>query len=132
MAAEPRLELGDIQGHGLAGFRQDHHAFVFLRVEEARRTRRWLARFAPGVATAREVLDHNRRFRERRLALGQDPPDVAATFRNVTFTAEGLRRLAPSARVEEFVDEAFGVGLAERSSLLGDPSDERAPGNPRN
>src|SRR5262249_43783115 len=60
-----------------------------------------------------------------------DPADLAAAWRNVAFTAAGLRRLAPEAQVEGFVDEAFGVGLAARSSLLGDPRDARARGNPR-
>jgi len=132
VAPEPRLELEDIQGHSLAGFRQDHQAYVFLRVDDPRRARKWLARLGPSVASARQVLDHNRRFSERRRELGHDPPDLGATWRNVAFTAEGLRRLAPASEVDRFADEAFVEGLAERSSLLGDPSDERAPGNRRN
>jgi Dyp-type peroxidase family len=132
VAAEPVLRLGQIQGNSVAGFRQDHQAFVFGRITHGPAFRRWLARLVPTVATARQVLDHNRRFRELRDARGSEPDDLVATWRNVAFTASGLRRLVGAPAVAVFKDEAFLAGLPVRSGLLGDPQAQSAPGHPHN
>lgn len=125
MAVEPVLRLGRIQGNSVAGFRQDHQAFVFGRITRAPAFRRWLSALVPTVASARQVLDHNRRFRELRAALGSEPAQLVATWRNVAFTASGLRRLVGAAPVAAFHDEAFREGLPARSGLLGDPHSGR-------
>jgi Dyp-type peroxidase family len=119
--AEPVLRLGRIQGNGVAGFRQDHQAMVFGRITRAPAFRSWLAALVPTIATARQVLDHNRRFRELREARGAEPAELVATWRNVAFTAAGLRRLVGARPVAAFLDEAFREGLPDRAGLLGDP-----------
>lgn len=128
MAGEPLLRLGQIQGNSVAGFRQDHQAFVFGRITQAPAFRRWLAALVPSIATARQVLDHNRRFRELRDAAGIEPAELVATWRNVALSAAGLRRLAGPAAVDAFRDEGFREGLPARAGLLGDPHE--GPGSP--
>jgi Dyp-type peroxidase family len=128
MAAEPVLRLGRIQGNSVAGFRQDHQALVFGRITRAPAFREWLAALVPTIATARQVLDHNRRFREVRDARGEEPAELVATWRNVAFSAAGLRRLVGARPVTAFHDEAFREGLPARAGLLGDPHE--GPGSP--
>ena len=128
MAAEPVLRLGRIQGNSVAGFRQDHQALVFGRITRAPAFREWLAALVPAISTARQVLDHNRRFRELRDARGEEPAELVATWRNIAFTAAGLRRLVGAGPVAAFRDDAFREGLPARSGLLGDP--HSGPGSP--
>ncbi len=128
MAPEPVLRLGRIQGNSVAGFRQDHQAFVFGRITRGPAFREWLAALVPSISTARHVLDHNRRYRELREAAGGEPAELVATWRNIAFSAAGLRRLVGAAAVEAFHDEGFREGLPARSGLLGDP--HRGPGSP--
>ena len=128
MAAEPVLRLGRIQGNSVAGFRQDHQALVFGRITRAPAFREWLAALVPTISTARQVLDHNRRYRELRAARGEEPVELVATWRNVAFSAAGLRRLVGAGPVEAFHDEAFREGLPARAGLLGDPHE--GPGSP--
>ena len=128
MAPEPVLRLGRIQGNSVAGFRQDHQALVFGRITRAPAFREWLAALVPAISTARQVLDHNRRFRELREARGEEPAELVASWRNIAFTAAGLRRLVGPGPVAAFRDDAFREGLPDRSGLLGDP--HSGPGSP--
>ncbi|HSJ73485.1 MAG TPA: hypothetical protein VK904_04140 [Miltoncostaeaceae bacterium] len=128
MTAEPVLRLGRMQGNSLVGFRQDHQALVFGRITRAPAFRQWLAALVPTISTARQVLDHNRRFRELRDERGEEPAELVATWRNVAFSAAGLRRLMGAGPVAAFHDEAFREGLPARAGLLGDP--HAGPGSP--
>jgi Dyp-type peroxidase family len=125
---EPVLRLGRIQGNSVAGFRQDHQAFVFGRITRPAAFRGWLSALVPAIATARQVLDHNRRFRELREERGEEPAELVALWRNVAFSAAGLRKLVGARPVAAFHDEAFREGLPARSGLLGDP--HSGPGSP--
>jgi Dyp-type peroxidase family len=125
---EPVLAAHDIQGDGLAGFRKDHGAFLFLRIADVPRARRWIAWLAPQVATLAQVHAFNRLFRTERLRSGA--PASTATWVNVCFTAAGLAQLTSEAEVAEFDDEPFRAGLAARSAGLGDPVDPSSPGHP--
>jgi Dyp-type peroxidase family len=128
VAPEPLLRLGRIQGNSVAGFRQDHQAFVFGRITRAPAFREWLAAVVPTISTARQVLDHNARFRELRDAAGSEPAELVATWRNIAFSAAGLRRLVGARPVAAFLDDAFREGMPVRSGLLGDPHE--GPGSP--
>jgi len=131
---EPELDFDDIQGNILAGFNKDFQTFIFLRVgtsaANVTSARRWLrATLHPQLATTREVHDHNRAYSAARRA-GTTLP--TATWVNVAFSARGIARLLSQSVVDEFKDEAFKLGLFERSEFLGDPTDVGSPGNKRN
>jgi Dyp-type peroxidase family len=97
------LELYDIQGNVLRGYGMPHGCHVFVRIEDATLARRWLARTVGRVTTA-ELQARN-------------DPKLA---RNIAFSAAGLERLdVPPAVRAEFSDE-FQVGMAHRSTELGD------------
>src|SRR5689334_8415322 len=67
-----------------------------------------------------------------RRRLGRDPAGVGATWMNIAFAYSAIKRLVGAADADLFADEAFKMGLAQRSPDLGDPSDESAEGNARN
>ena len=97
------LELYDIQGNVLRGYGMPFGCHLFVRIESATLTRRWLARTAGRVTTAELQARNNLKF-----------------ARNIAFSAAGLERLdVPPAVRAEFSDE-FQAGMAHRSVEIGD------------
>lgn len=120
MPPEPLLEMHDIQGNVLVGFSADHQALLFLQVANAADAKAWLRTVAGSVTSAQALLDGRR-------AVGDDP---AATWLNVAFTLDGLRKLAGDA--DAIFDEPFKLGLHTRARILGDPVEPEAAGHCRN
>ena len=94
----------DLQGNILCGYgRQYRHGlFLFLRVEDSRPARQWLADTLTHVTTA--------------LPWNEAPSHTL----NVAFSFAGLRALGVPERVLEGFPEAFRQGMAERWLPLGD------------
>ncbi len=151
---EPELAIGNIQGN-LIGFNKDHQMMLFLRIDNVELFRAWLKGFVPFIATADEVLQFKRLFKDLRRRRGVETRALQATWINIAFSFNALEMLSSDAAVlkeraqgfpeyvknnpeidkfmaEKFVDRAFRDGLAQRAvSELNDPSDENAEGNPR-
>jgi len=137
---EPMLDVANIQGNVLPGFNKDFQAFLFLKIvdesDDRAYFRAWLRQIVPLIATTEQVLAFNRLYKlldtqeKTSLLRSGKPPTVQATWMNIAFTFEALRRLLPDA--PELHDAAFKAGLADRSELLGDPRDEQHEGDPRN
>ncbi len=133
---EELLDIDDIQGNILSGFKKDYQVFLFLQIASGgaalAATRTWLRQIGPAVSSAAEVVGFNKLFKEMRHRQGTDPVGLAATWMNIAFSAPALRRLTTVAEVDEFSDESFKEGLSARSGGLGDPTDTAAPGNCQN
>jgi Dyp-type peroxidase family len=97
------LELGDIQGNVLRGYRFPHAAFVALTIRRERAGRRLLAALHPLVTDARTW--HG------------DGPD---TTLNLAISHQGLRRLGVAGSVLESFPAEFAQGMAVRAGHLGD------------
>jgi Dyp-type peroxidase family len=124
---EPVLRISEIQGNIVGGFNKDFQTLIFLRIDDAKTFKPWLARFADVVATADEVIAFNRLFkstRRRRRYSGS----VRATWINIAFSHAGLVKLTGDA--DKFKDESFLSGMVARSEALGDPTAADAEGNP--
>ena len=127
---EEVLDVEDIQGNVLPGFNKDHLTLMFFRITDISSTRIWLNELAPYVATTREVLDDRRLRRTITARRGSEPEGMIATWSNLGLSAEALRKLIP--REQGFADDAFRIGLKERSGILGDPAlGSGEPGDPR-
>lgn len=127
---EEVLDVEDIQGNVLPGFNKDHLTLMFFRITDVSSTRIWLSELAPYVATTREVLDDRRLRRTITARRGSEPEGMIATWSNLGLSAEALRKLIP--REQGFADDAFRIGLKERSGILGDPAlGSGEPGDPR-
>jgi Dyp-type peroxidase family len=138
---EPAVNVRNIQGNIVAGFKKDHQMMVFLRLRrenDAKKQavhvenfRKWLAIFEPFVATSQEVLAFNRLFKLIRSRRHAESRAVQATWINIAFSFEMLQRLSPEADL--FTDQAFRNGMATRAVReLADPEKTSAEGNPEN
>lgn len=141
---EPILDADDIQGNAVPGFMKPHMGVSALTIENVEQAKAWIGRVASRMTTlaqTRETRVKIRRHRtlrpaslEQRLAVPQDVDDA---WVNIGFSYAGLQMLLAhdtnrAAELNEFQDEAFTLGLAARSPLLGDPTDPQAEGNPAN
>ncbi len=127
---EPILNVDEIQGNSLAGFSKDFQMLLFLNIKSINPAKEWLRHIEPHIATLAEVIRFNQLFKATRKRRGGREGTVQATFINIGFSYKGLKKLTNDA--DQFKDAAFKAGLANRSALLGDPTDPKAEGNPRN
>ncbi|MGP4109415.1 Dyp-type peroxidase [Streptomyces sp. 4N509B] len=121
----PLRDSTEIQGDILAGFRKDHVRLLFLRFDDSWHARLWLGELRKRIATTRDVSTFNLRFRHARLVRGgQDPEDLRAAWRAVSFTHAGLVRLVGGSPLNDVprgsTQEAFVQGSAARAHLVGD------------
>ena len=128
IGAEPILETHDIQGNILGGFNKDHQMLIFLKITQVSAAKHWLRAIEPHIATAAEVIKFNQLFKATRDRRYGEEGTVRATFINIGFTFDGLKKLTPDA--DQFTDAAFKEGLHNRSASLGDPTDTTASGHP--
>jgi Dyp-type peroxidase family len=130
---EPVLAVEQIQGNILAGFNKDFQTLIFLRIDRARDFKRWLASQIDFIATTAEVLTFNRLFKEIRTRRNRESNAVKATWFNIAFSYEGIRKLVGATEASQFTDQAFKAGLAARADVLGDPRDkDNLEGSPKN
>lgn len=120
MNEEPILELEDIQGNVIPGFKKDSQHFIFLRIVNADLAKRWLKNLAPRLSSAKEVHDAHLLWKGMRRKLGREPDNLDFLFLNCAISAQGLQKLGVPG-IELFDDAAFKLGLENRSSLIGDP-----------
>ena len=127
-SAEPVLKMAEIQGNIIPGFHKDYETLLFLKITNPEQCKEWIQHITPSIATAEEVLAFNRLFKKTRYRRGYEA--VKATWVNIAFSFQGLKKLRPDA--DQFIDQAFKDGLAARSKGLGDPTGENDEGNPKN
>ncbi|WP_414583329.1 Dyp-type peroxidase [Scytonema sp. PCC 10023] len=129
---EEVLAVNDIQGNILAGFNKDFQTFLFLKIHDRDISKTWLRSIIPSIANVAEVLAFNRMFRALRARRGEDPRGMIATWMNIAFTSEGIKKLTSQDEVNKFQDTAFKIGMPRRAGFLGDPADISSDGHPNN
>lgn len=120
MEQEPVLDLDDIQGSIIPGFKKDVQHFLFLGIRDVLLARKWLTSLAPRLSSAREVNEAHLLWKAMRRKLNRDPDNIDFLFMNCAISARGLEKLALP-RLNEFDDAAFKLGLEARSTSIGDP-----------
>lgn len=101
-AAEPDIELGDIQGNVLRGYTMPAAAYLFLRIKDVPKACELLRRTMPLVQTA-EPWD--------------DTPEHAV---NIAVSYAGLQALGVSQDILDSFPDVYRAGIAARAELLGD------------
>jgi Dyp-type peroxidase family len=140
---EPYLDGDEIQGNVVPGFMKRYMGVVALGIGDVARARGWLAGLAPRITTLAEAMQSRAKVRahrglgpERLHQLGELPPGMNDVWLNIALSSGGLSRLLSggdhAGDLGLFADQGFQRGLAARSSLLGDPADPSAEGNPAN
>lgn len=136
--SEPVLDADEIQGNVLPGFMKPYMAVIALTFGDLGKARSWLAALVPQVTTMAETMTSRLKVRAERLARGVSAGATGAAaslddaWLNVSLSFGAIAALRAGADAAKFEDEAFKAGLAARSSLLGDPTDPAAVGNPAN
>jgi Dyp-type peroxidase family len=126
---EPVLALDDIQGNTVPGFLKDNQHFLFFTIDDAAAARKCLKKMGDRISTATAVLKSHQEWKEARKRLGREPDPGKYAFLNVAFSAAGLGKLTSKAEVDQFEDQPFKQGLAKRSTIIGDPSDQKKSGH---
>ena len=90
----PLRSSTEVQGDILAGFNKDHRVYLFLQFPDQAHGRAWLKELLPSIATTKSVADFNAAFSAAKAANhGADPPNLKATWVNVSLTIDGLSML---------------------------------------
>jgi Dyp-type peroxidase family len=126
---EPLVELHDVQGNILPGFRKPHQLLIGLRIEDLPGTKAWLRTLISHISTAEEVTAFAG-LRGLIIGRGGVVTDVTSVWTNVAFSAAALGELTSNADVDAFQDAAFRLGQHRRSALLGDPQGAGVDGDP--
>jgi hypothetical protein len=93
MLEEPVLDLDDIQGDVLPGFKKDSQHFLFFQIVAPELARQWLKLLAPRLWTAREVFAAHSMWKTMRAKLGREPGNLDFLFLNCAISAQGLAKL---------------------------------------
>jgi Dyp-type peroxidase family len=123
MVDEERLELSDVQGAIVPGFKKDYSAIISLRIQDVAGCKAWLTERAPEVARADEVLAFNRLFSLMRARRGSELLQPRAVWTSISCSADGLSMLRSRAEIEAAFEDAFFDGMFQ--SALGDPDPSR-------
>jgi Dyp-type peroxidase family len=110
MSADEELELHDIQGGIIPGFKKDHSVIIGFFIEDVRGCKAWLKTQAKEVALASEVLAFNRLYsamRRRRAHEGT----VSAVWKSISFSAGGLTLLRTADEVKTAFEDKFVAGM---------------------
>ena len=104
------IDRRNIQGFVVRGYRLPFAAYVYLRIDDAAKTRAALAEFLPQVITAERWTDK---------------PESGI---NVAVSFAGLKAMGIGDRSLDAFPAEFKAGMAARAQVLGDIGDS-APGN---
>jgi len=121
----------DIQGNIIPGFNKDHQHFLFLRMRNPKRSKIFLRELLPRISTMEEVIAFRRLYRSKRFLLGRHNTYLCSTWVNIAFSRRAIELLANRPDADAFGDRSFQLGLARRSSYLGDPTAPAHRGSPR-
>ena len=121
----------DIQGNIIPGFNKDHQHFLFLRIRKVKPAKAFLRELLPRISTMEEVIAFRRLYRSKRFLVGRHNTYLCSTWINIGFSRRAIELLASKTDADAFGDRSFQLGLARRSSYLGDPTKPKDPGAPR-
>lgn len=126
----PLLEVSEIQGNILGGFNKNYQTLIFLEIINSRLAKNWLQHIEPSIASCEEVLTFNKLYKLIRQRREAHTGTVQATWINIAISFSGLKKLTKDA--DQFVDFSFKEGMHNRSTLLGDSTDNNADDNCNN
>jgi Dyp-type peroxidase family len=130
--AEPIYDAraqADIQGNIIPGFNKPHQHFLFFEIDDPKRAKAFLKWLVPYLSSMEEVMHFRRLYRSKRLAVGRDRIGLCATWANIAFSHRGTAKLVSKDEANAFGDAGFRIGMAQRSTYLGDPGDPDARGH---
>lgn len=122
----------DVQGNLLPGFNTTYQHFLFFQFHKVSSAKAFLQDIVPFVSSTLEVLQFRRLNRQRRARIGKLQTFMTAAWMNVAFSHSAIAKLTSDAEADTFGDRSFTLGMAERSTYLGDPTATGARGHNSN
>ncbi len=131
---EPILDVNEIQGNIIPGFNKDHQTLLFFKIVDASQAKKWIALISSQISTLYEVQSFKKAYKSLKSRLGAEPSDYIATWTNIAFSYDGMKKLAKNMEeVDRGFDKDFNdfkTGLtASVSQNLGDPRETSAEGH---
>jgi Dyp-type peroxidase family len=123
MVADEELELHDIQGGIIPGFKKDHSLIIGLFIEDVSGCKTWLKTQANEVALASEVLAFNRLHLAMRQRRGHEVGIANVVWKSISFSAAGLALLRPNDDIKGAFEDKFVAGMFQDN--LQDPPSEQ-------
>lgn len=138
---EPVLDVDEIQGNIVPGFMKPHQTVLALSLGEVGAAKEWIRALVPSITTLSQCMDSRIKVRAHRglgenrlITLATPAPEVDDAWLNMAVSRNGLAKLLAGGQhardVAAFTDASFQAGMAARATLLGDPTDASAEGNP--
>jgi Dyp-type peroxidase family len=119
MVADELLELDDIQGGIIPGFKKDHSLIIGLFIEDVAGCKAWLKLQANEVARATDVLRFNRLYKAMRMRRGNEFGLPTIVWKSISFSASGLALLRPDDDIAGKFENKFVAGMFKKG--LQDP-----------
>jgi Dyp-type peroxidase family len=121
MAADEELELDDIQGSIIPGFKKDYSLIIGLFIEDVPGCKAWLKVQSKEVALASEVLAFNRLHLAMRRRRGSENGAPAAVWKSISFSTAGLALLRPGDKIKDAFEDKFVAGMYGDETLHDPP-----------
>lgn len=122
-------DQAEIQGNILPGFNKGKQHFLFFTIGNRKKAKGFLKWLLPYISSMKEVMSFRKLYRERRLQLGKRKTFLSSTNVNIALSKGGLEKLTSKSEAKKFGDGSFQLGLAARSTYLGDPSSRTSKGH---
>jgi Dyp-type peroxidase family len=108
---EPVLDLANIQGNVVAGFKKPYQTLLYVHIDEAGKFKPAVAELGTRVATSEAVRTFNLLYKQLRHG---DTESITATWMNIAFSFAGIMKLTEPRDTVFFADQAFRAGFAEK------------------
>jgi len=116
------VNFDNIQGNIFGGFNKDFQDFLFLKVKDKAKARKWVKENSEQlISTSEQVLKFNNAFKAP-LASGVSKPEtiITAQWANIAFSFKGLQTLGFTAGDLGTLPSEFTAGMAGRKTEIGD------------
>jgi Dyp-type peroxidase family len=123
MTADELLELDDIQGGIIPGFKKDYSLIIGLFIDDLPGCKAWLKVQADEVARSSDVLRFNRLRRDMRMRRGNESGLPTIVWKSISFSVRGLQLLRPGDDIQGAFEDKFFAGMFN-DNLQDPPGDQ--------
>jgi Dyp-type peroxidase family len=123
VTADELLELDDIQGGIIPGFKKDYSLIIGLFIDDVPGCKAWLKVQASEVARSSDVLAFNRLYRAMRMRRGNEHGMPTIVWKSISFSVRGLQLLRPGDDIQGAFEDKFFAGMF--NDTLQDPPGEQ-------
>jgi len=114
---EPVLDLANIQGNMIAGFRKGYQTLLYVHIDDVGKFKSVVVELARRLATAETVRTFNLAYQQLRDQ--GNTASIRSTWVNIAFSFAALSKLIGERTTVFFADQGFRDGFAEEATGKG-------------